>query len=649
MHPRRRMVLLTTLALALAVSVGATTGLLLYRTGLAREGEALRAVVRSQVALAEATFRHELTHPVPDTATAVAGTLEVLREANRTFVGFGETGEFTVARRRGDTLVFEIGLRAAADQVPAPILLPSDLGVPAQRAVAGESGVTRGLDYRGEWVVAAHAPIGGTGLGMVAKRDLAEVRAPYVRSALTAAALGLLLVVLGLTVGEPVVVRLLASVEERERAYRMLVENFPGVVFQSRVDASGTWRFEVLEGAVEEITGYPAKRFLESAAAWGELIHEEDRAAAAARAEAYAAGTVAWPEVEYRIRRRDGSVAWVRGMARAAPGAAGSTTVMGSFYDVTEARRGEEEMGASRERLRLAVLAGGHGLYDLDLRTGRAVVNDEYARMLGYDPATFVETNAAWRDRIHPDDRDEVYAEFEAYVAGRRDAYRVEFRQRTAAGGWRWILSLGAVVERDADGRPLRMVGTHTDIQTRKDAEAALLESEDRFRRAVEASPDAILIQTGGRFAYANPAALALFGARAPDELIGSEVLDRFPASHRDVLRRRMHTVNVERTPVPPLLEEIVRIDGTMVRAEVSAVPFRYQGEHAALAFARDVTERVESEGRLRAHLDELSRWQAVMLDREDRVQELKREVNDLCRRVGDAPRYSGQAPEAGT
>jgi len=83
--------------------------------------------------------------------------------------------------------------------------------------------------------------------------------------------------------------------------------------------------------------------------------------------------------------------------------------------------------------------------------------------MLDYEPENFCETNAKWRDRLHPDDVATVYQVYEDYVAGRRDEYRVEFRQRTKSGEWKWILSLGKIVSWDSDGQPIRMLGTHTD------------------------------------------------------------------------------------------------------------------------------------------------------------------------------------------
>ena len=115
--------------------------------------------------------------------------------------------------------------------------------------------------------------------------------------------------------------------------------------------------------------------------------------------------------------------------------------------------------------MRLALQAANQGLYDLNVQTGAAQVSPEYATMLGYDPADFKETNDRWVERVHPDDRERIAANYQAYIEGNIPVYQVEFRQRTRTGEWKWILSLGKIVERDPQGRPLRMLGTHTDIR----------------------------------------------------------------------------------------------------------------------------------------------------------------------------------------
>jgi PAS domain S-box-containing protein len=150
-------------------------------------------------------------------------------------------------------------------------------------------------------------------------------------------------------------------------------------------------------------------------------------------------------------------------------------------YDITERNQLERQLRENEERLRLALLAANQGLYDVDLQKGVVIVSPEYARMLGHDPDGFQETDAAWRDRLHPEERQHALDSFQEFIAGRCEEYRAEFRQRTKSGDWKWILSLGKIVKRDKDGKPLRILGTHTDITERKQIEAERLEMERRL------------------------------------------------------------------------------------------------------------------------------------------------------------------------
>lgn len=170
----------------------------------------------------------------------------------------------------------------------------------------------------------------------------------------------------------------------------------------------------------------------------------------------------------------------------------GEECILSSFIDITLRKQSELLLRENEERLRLSLQAANQGLYDLNIQTGDAVVNQEYAEMLGHDYETFVETNADWIDRLHPDDRESVGKAYSDYVNGLLPEYRVEFRQQTKDEKWIWILSLGKVIEYDAEGRPLRMLGTHTDITERKQMEEALRRNEHVLRLFVEHSPASI-------------------------------------------------------------------------------------------------------------------------------------------------------------
>lgn len=196
--------------------------------------------------------------------------------------------------------------------------------------------------------------------------------------------------------------------------------------------------------------------------------------------------------IEFRFMDQHGHTRWAVGRGQVFYNAAGTPIRMaGIDLDISERKHAEASVQKSEERLRMALNATNQGLYDLNVQTGQTIVSAEYARMLGYDPEEFEETNQAWRDRLHPDDVAAVYRVYEEYVAGLRDEYRVEFRQRTKTGDWLWILSIGRIVEWDAEGKPLRMLGTHTDIHDRKEIEAErarLLAREQAARQQAESA-----------------------------------------------------------------------------------------------------------------------------------------------------------------
>jgi PAS domain S-box-containing protein len=202
--------------------------------------------------------------------------------------------------------------------------------------------------------------------------------------------------------------------------------------------------------------------------------------------------------------------------------------------------------------------------------------------------------------------------ELETHIDHGEFITRVKFRQKsgTVFNGETKIYYL-----RDEDDNLLGFIGLIRDISQRLAAEAAIRESEQRFRSVVENAPDAIFVQTQGRFAYLNEAAVILFGAHHAADLVGEPVLDRFHPDYRDLVGERMRILNQERKPVPRLLEVGLRMDGSSVALEASAVPFEMDGRQGALVFVRDMTEshRVrERQVKLEQQLHQAQKMEAV-------------------------------------
>ncbi len=138
------------------------------------------------------------------------------------------------------------------------------------------------------------------------------------------------------------------------------------------------------------------------------------------------------------------------------------------------------------EQLGFALQGADLGLWDWDLRDDRFEHNEVVFRQLGYAAGEVGPRGTAWRDLLHPDDKARHLAAIEAHLGQETVAYECEFRVRHKSGHWVWLLSRGKVVERDGDGRPLRMSGTHMDLTRRKEAEAQMERSTQMLRRTGE-------------------------------------------------------------------------------------------------------------------------------------------------------------------
>jgi len=160
----------------------------------------------------------------------------------------------------------------------------------------------------------------------------------------------------------------------------------------------------------------------------------------------------------------------------------------------TELKRAEEALRESEERLHLALSASNDGIWDWDIPSGNAFFSPRYYTMLGYDPYEFPQNYEAWRSLLHPDDIDraEKLVFDHIKINSENAGYSIELRMRMKSGDWRWFLTRGMIVERDAGGHPIRMVGTHTDITKRKQSEEALSQSEAKYRFLTEKMNDVI-------------------------------------------------------------------------------------------------------------------------------------------------------------
>lgn len=137
--------------------------------------------------------------------------------------------------------------------------------------------------------------------------------------------------------------------------------------------------------------------------------------------------------------------------------------------------RMDKQLADNEERWRLALEAAGDGVWDWDVAANRVVFSTGWKAMLGYAPDEIKNDLDEWRKRVHPDDMARVMQDIGQHFNGNAATYFNEHRMLCKDGRWKWILDRGMVITRAPDGSPLRMVGTHTDIDSRKHMEEILV------------------------------------------------------------------------------------------------------------------------------------------------------------------------------
>ncbi|WP_103026928.1 PAS domain S-box protein [Salinibacter altiplanensis] len=273
------------------------------------------------------------------------------------------------------------------------------------------------------------------------------------------------------------------------------------------------------------------------------------------------------------------------------------------FRDVTEEYERREELREQRERLEMALIGGGAGMWDWDLKTGDAVYDERWAAILGYTLDEVEFENAFFERHVHPDDLERVYDNIERHARGEIPYLDQEIRMRHKDGSWRWVLDRGRIVERAEDGTPLRMVGTHVDITERKEAEQELQRSLERNRGILNTTIDGYLLYDGdGALHDVNPAYCEMVGYTR-DELLAMNLTDLETQIPADTLLEdlRRYVDGEHETVGQKQFETKHRHkDGHLIDVEVSVGILTVGETPRVHAFVRDITERKEREQELR-------------------------------------------------
>ena len=269
------------------------------------------------------------------------------------------------------------------------------------------------------------------------------------------------------------------------------------------------------------------------------------------------------------------------------------------------------------------------GVWDWNVQTGECFYSDTWFRMLGYEPGELRDTGDLWLTLIHPDDRERAIASGDRHLDGETDAIETELRLRHKDGHWVWVLDRGGIVERDDEGRPVRIVGVQTDISKQKAAETELAEVNERFRLALAASQTGIWhFDIGSRTSHWDERTRQMFGLEPTAGELPPETWHGFlhPEDREEAERKHSEPALHDHGNMN-LRYRIVRKDGVLRHIETLTKFTDHPSPNGSIVgTVRDVTEEVAAaealmteKERLRTTLRAISDA-VISTDEEDRI-----------------------------
>ncbi|MCU0930117.1 MAG: PAS domain-containing protein [Burkholderiaceae bacterium] len=381
-------------------------------------------------------------------------------------------------------------------------------------------------------------------------------------------------------------------------SFRAMAENVPGALFRYALQPDGSDAVEYMSPRCAELWEVPAETIVDDASRLWQMVDPRDLPAMRESIAASARTLEPW-FTEWRITTPSGRRKWLEGRGLPRRHDDGTVVWNSLVLDVTERRRVEDALRSSEKRLAYVLDVSGEGLWDWDIARDVVTHNRRWLEMVGVGDDYAEHTVERFVALVHADDREMLTARMRRCL-DEGVPQHTEYRMVRPDGRVIWVEDRGDVVERDPDGRPLRMIGSMADVTARKVAELELRVKDAAIESALAGIA---LADLDGRLTYVNPAFCRLWGL-SPEQALGRPAIDFW------------------RTPEPPqLVIETLRMqgrwsgelegrhgDGTLFDAQVSATMVHDAAGRPVCMMGAfvDVTEMRRAQASLRRLNDEL-------------------------------------------
>lgn len=393
---------------------------------------------------------------------------------------------------------------------------------------------------------------------------------------------------------------------------RRLVRQLEGerarLVDAQAVASVGSWETDLASFAVtwsdetHRIFETSAATFRPTHEAFLALIHPDDRVSVN-EAFLQSIGRPGSQAIEHRLLMADGRVKYVEERWRTFAGDDGGPgRAIGTCQDITDRTLTENALRDSDERFRQLAdhITDVFWIRSADMRTVH-YVSPAFERIWGRSVASLY-ADPRWSDFIVAEDRERVLAAFQGL--GQQAPLDIEYRIARPDGEIRWV-HVRAFQVRDAVGSVIRHAGIATDITQRRLVDAALKESEQRYRALVEWSPVPAAVTRDGTILFLNPAAVTMIGAASQEQMVGQSVFELVHPDQRASSRARAVQSRDSSGVLPMTEEKLLRLDGTVIDVEVQGISIVYGGEPAVFSSIRDVTASRRAAEALRTSVEE--------------------------------------------